>query len=179
MIRTLLTALALACALSSHAWAFTNCPQHYLDGQAPALENPRLGAVELCQGAFATLYDPATRDPVYSAETLTSASVQAAGKVTRGSNFRPDERLPVGQRATLRDYKGSRFDRGHMAPAHDMPDAAAESESFRLSNMIPQNKANNRGAWAAIEESCAHSPCRGSPAAAARCRSSSITGRST
>ena len=161
-------ALALMASLASPVLAETACPQHYAGGQPPALtDHPPLPQggdehllitssagerVELCQRAFATLYDPVRRDPVYAAEVLTSASVQAAGKVVRGSDFRADERLPAESRATLRDYRGGRFDRGHMAPAHDMPDAAAESESFRLSNMVPQAKANNRGPWAGIEE---------------------------
>lgn len=130
-----------------------DCDGLYLDGQRPALTSPPVSATELCQSAFADLYDPARRSPIYAAETLTSVSVQAAGKIARGHDFRPDERLKPAERAVLRDYRASRFDRGHLAPAADQPSVPAESESFRLSNMVPQDKANNRGAWAGIEES--------------------------
>jgi endonuclease G len=39
-----------------------------------------------------------------------------------------------------------------MSPDGDMPDAAAEHESFRLANTVPQDVRLNRGLWARIEE---------------------------
>jgi endonuclease G len=38
-----------------------------------------------------------------------------------------------------------------MSPNGDMPDRESQHESFALTNMVPQNAANNRHLWAAIE----------------------------
>ena len=48
MLRPLLTAVALLCALASPAMAETVCPQFFLDGKAPVLTQPVDGAIELC-----------------------------------------------------------------------------------------------------------------------------------
>lgn len=51
------------------------------------------------------------------------------------------------------DYKGSGYDRGHLAPASDMGwSSIAMKESFYYSNMSPQNPSFNRGIWKKLEE---------------------------
>ena len=74
--------------------------------------------------------------------------------IERTEDFRPDSDLLPGQRAELEDYKGSGYDRGHLAPAADMArDAQTMSESFLLSNMTPQAGVGfNRGIWKKLEE---------------------------
>jgi len=73
------------------------------------------------------------------------------GLADRKDNFREDPLVPSGS-AQLIDYKGSGFDRGHLAPAAVMK--ASElcmSESFYLSNMSPQVPGFNRGIWKELE----------------------------
>ena len=54
--------------------------------------------------------------------------------------------------ASLPDYKGSGYDRGHLAPAGDMKwSTTAMSESFYMSNMSPQEPSFNRGIWNRLE----------------------------
>ena len=109
--------------------------------------------IPLCFEAFAVLHSGVTRTPLYAAEHLTRASVAAARTVARDDSFHEEARLPEDQRAALEDYVRSGFDRGHLAPAGDMPTIGAQAESFSLANIVPQNRVLNRGLWADIEES--------------------------
>jgi endonuclease G len=69
----------------------------------------------------------------------------------RKDNFRSDPKVKTGS-AALSDYKGSGYDRGHLAPAADFKwSATAMSESFYMSNMSPQVPGFNRGIWKNIE----------------------------
>jgi endonuclease G len=52
-----------------------------------------------------------------------------------------------------RDYSGSGYTRGHLAPAADMAfDSVAMRESFFMSNISPQVRAFNNGIWRELEE---------------------------
>lgn len=60
-------------------------------------------------------------------------------RTSRKDNFREDPLVNTGS-ATLSDYKGSGYDRGHLVPAGSIAfDELAMSESFFMSNMSPQN----------------------------------------
>lgn len=74
------------------------------------------------------------------------------GTVSRTDNFRSDPSISTGS-ASLADYRGSGYDRGHLAPAGDMKwDRIAMSQSFLMSNMSPQSPSFNRGIWKKLEE---------------------------
>ena len=61
------------------------------------------------------------------------------GNTERTKAFTADPELKAFQRSEPEDYKGSGFDRGHMAPAADMKtDQEEMEESFLLSNITPQ-----------------------------------------
>ena len=105
----------------------------------------------LCNDGFAVTASSVTRGALWSAERLTRASVEAARRIPRENRFHPDVRLPPGGRAELADYARSGFDRGHMAPSGDMPDAQSQQQTFSLANMVPQAPALNRGPWERIE----------------------------
>jgi len=71
--------------------------------------------------------------------------------IGRTDNFRPDPRVSKGT-AQLSDYRGSGFDRGHLAPAADMKyTGTSMSESFFMSNISPQTPSFNRQIWRKIE----------------------------
>lgn len=143
----------LAVSITAQA-ASTQCPQHYLKGQAPDFINAKLkqGTQEMCNEAFVAMHSSISKTPLWSAEHLTPDSVAAARTMERHNDFHPDDRLSIGQRAELNDYKRSGYDRGHMAPSGDMPSSQAQFESFSLANMVPQAPKLNQGLWSDIEE---------------------------
>ena len=70
---------------------------------------------------------------------------------SRKDSFRPDPEVSTGS-ATDDDYRGSGFDRGHLAPAGDMKfSKEAMKDTFFFSNMTPQPANFNRGKWAQLE----------------------------
>ncbi|MFY7990881.1 MAG: DNA/RNA non-specific endonuclease [Fluviicola sp.] len=76
---------------------------------------------------------------------------ECGGDEERSSSFYPDPKVSTGS-ATNEDYKGSGYDRGHLAPAGDMGySAKTMRESFYYSNMSPQNPSFNRGIWKKLE----------------------------
>jgi endonuclease G len=129
------------------------CPHFFPHGSAPDLINPKLGPKtrELCYSAFAVLHSGITRTPLWAAEHLTRKGLDAAVATERKDTFHEESKLPIDERADLDDYARSGFDRGHLAPAADMPDERAQHESFSLANMIPQDPQSNRGLWSGIE----------------------------
>ena len=73
------------------------------------------------------------------------------GTAVRKDNFRADYNVST-KSASPYDYKGTGYDRGHLAPAGDMKiNSVAMSESFFMSNISPQNPSFNRGGWKKLE----------------------------
>ena len=75
------------------------------------------------------------------------------GSTPRQDDYRTDDTLPATlPQALLSDYSNSGFDRGHMCPSADRTlTTTANSQTFYLSNMVPQAANNNRGPWADLE----------------------------
>ena len=146
----LLAASLVLCTSATFAAdaGFGSCPQ-FFPGKPPLVsEESRLAVRELCFDAFAVLYSGVSKTPVFAVERLTRDQLADARDERRTGRFFADARLRSKERATLDDYRGSGFDRGHMAPAADMQTAQAMAQSFSLANMVPQSPENNRGAWA-------------------------------
>lgn len=106
----------------------------------------------LCRKGYLLSHSSENKTPIWVIEHLTGE--KASGIVPRYNKFQPDPDLYEGERAELSDYKGSNYDRGHMAPAADMKwDQQAMEECFYLSNMVPQvGKGMNQGIWARLED---------------------------
>lgn len=142
--------LALLCA-SSTAIANpidTKCPTHVMWGapQIPLEGNNQY----LCRGEYAVNLNYKTKVPYFVVEHIIAKNINS--DVKRQNDFREDPEVPVKYRTTLKDYANGKYDRGHMAPAGDFTsDSKFMSESFLLSNMMPQTPGNNRGIWNVLE----------------------------
>ena len=140
-------AFALACSGASNATEnFSSCLRFFANGKPP-LVAARPTHRALCYDAFAILHSGESKTAVYVAEKLSRQSIADADE-KRSNRFFADARLRSSERAELHDYQGSGFDRGHLAPAADMPTAQAMAQSFSLANMVPQAPEHNRGVWA-------------------------------
>ncbi len=70
----------------------------------------------------------------------------------RVDNFRPDPAVKS-RTASLEDYRGSGYDRGHLLPVADRAfDAELADETFYMSNITPQARQFNQGIWRELEE---------------------------
>src|SRR5437660_639998 len=92
------------------------CEEHFFASDTPATvparadETPRT----LCFSQFALSHSGVTKTPVWVAEHLTRARVNKAARIARKNSFHAEKRLPKGERAEMKDYKGAGYDRGHM-----------------------------------------------------------------
>ncbi len=157
-MKKLLTAFGLLLLSAISAAQTTACLEHFANRIAPEFTRPALQkkTIGLCFEAFALMHSGVSRTPLWVAEKLTRESLSRARSVQREDKFHAEETLPSEDRAELHDYAHSGFDRGHMAPAADMPTLNAQHESFSLSNIVPQQRQNNQILWAAIEGATRH-----------------------
>ena len=139
--------LALVPAL---VWAgiTEQCPQFTVSGAPVYRAQP--GDQEICHLNYAVIHRCSVKAPVAVFEHLTVDAM--SGPARRRDDFRPDPYVAPECRAQLSDYAGNPYDRGHMAPAaNNTQSAEIMSESFFLSNMVPQVPNNNRGIWKQLE----------------------------
>lgn len=107
------------------------------------------GEQQIAHTGYLLSYNEEAEQPSWVAYQLTRDEVN--GSISRADNFRIDPAVITGS-ATLDDYRGSGYDRGHLCPAADQKwSAQAMDDSFYLSNMSPQTGAFNRGIWGSLE----------------------------
>lgn len=78
------------------------------------------------------------------------------GSASRQNDFRADTTLPSSwYQVGSTDYQYSGFDRGHLCPSADRTLSVDDnSNTFFMTNMMPQAPSNNRYAWANLENYC-------------------------
>lgn len=99
---------------------------------------------------FTLLYNETHEQASWVAYELTKEETNKIYE--RTDKFLVDPKVKTGT-ANDKDYAGSGYDRGHLAPASDMGwSATVMAESFYYSNMSPQTPSFNRGVWKRLEE---------------------------
>lgn len=140
----------LLCGLAASMPGWANqpyCPSILLEGVPQTSERLRL----ICRDGYALGHSPSFKMSRWVVERLRADALY--GDEPRDNSFQEDSALPSAERATLSDYRGSGCDRGHLAPAGDFTrDARLMTESFFLSNMVPQEPSHNRGVWMVLEK---------------------------
>ncbi len=100
----------------------------------------------LVNNAYALSYNNSRGAANWVAWRITETDFGAA---ERQNDFRPDPNLPkTFARITPADYTGSGFDRGHLCPSADRSSSPeANSQTFFMTNIIPQTPDLNRNVW--------------------------------
>lgn len=122
------------------------CPQFTVNGTPQYQPHP--GDQEICHLNYAVIHRCDVKSPVAVFEHLSMEDL--TGPAKRKDNFHPDPSVAPQCSATLADYAtiGNKYDRGHMSPsANNTQNTEVMSESFDLSNIVAQEKTNNRGGW--------------------------------
>ena len=103
----------------------------------------------LDRGEFLVGWSDTLKHPVWVAYHVKKEAVFPASRL---SSFTQDRTVPAAPRPDA--YKGSGYDRGHMAPNYAIVTRYGEAEqrqTFQMSNIAPQSPALNRGVWREIE----------------------------
>ncbi|MEM0554796.1 MULTISPECIES: DNA/RNA non-specific endonuclease [Aeromonas] len=143
-INKLILAIILTLSASPLLAAHWECHDHVRFGI------PSESDQKLCREGYAAGYNYDHKVSEWVSYRMTAES--ARGPIPRKDAFAEDKEIPVAYRATLSDYKGSGYDRGHQAPAADMKSTKTTmQQSFLLSNMTPQFGKLNQKAWNVLE----------------------------
>src|SRR5450830_1004427 len=92
MSRTPTFALYLVAFFSTSTWAATECREQFAAGVPPTVINVKLQTrtQEVCFESYAVLHSGISRTPLYSAEHLARANVEAAKTLSRHDSFHPE-----------------------------------------------------------------------------------------
>jgi endonuclease G len=115
----------------------------------PSLDNLRIF------DNYVLSYDRRNRVPNWVYEHITFSGLKPAEDVDRGkSEFKEDSVFHPYFRSTNQDYRGSGYDRGHMAAAANHRSSQNfMDQTFVLSNIAPQvGKGFNRDKWSDLEK---------------------------
>lgn len=96
-------------------------------------------------------YSRFLQESIGAAWRLDPGDIASETGVRRSDDYKADATI-LGENAELSDYVGSDYDRGHLAPAEDQGiSKKTMSESFLLTNTVPQTHKLNGGQWQQLE----------------------------
>lgn len=145
---TALNRVSIPLSPAEQALAEEKCPFGLPERDPAWIFGPTL---MVARPGYALEHSSGDKIPLWVCEYVEPADI--TGNAKRRDKFEPDPKLPPGQRAELADYKGSGYDRGHMAPAANQKNSQKRNdETFYLSNMAPQIGVGfNRHKWEHLE----------------------------
>lgn len=131
----------------------------HLYGGAPAVTSGPNAALlrTLVNRGYVVGYNDARRNAAWAAYHVCDLP-ELAAPPPRPDTFAVDRRTVA--RVTPDAYTGSGYDRGHLAPNYAIATrygAAAQEETFLMSNITPQRHALNAGLWKELEQKIATS----------------------
>ncbi len=148
------TFIYVVCLVLLGQWAFANpideqCADHVHPYGAPV--STITHSQYVCHLNYATHFRYDTKVSEFVVYRIDAEDI--SGSARRRDNFRADPTIDPAFNASLDDYAGSGYDRGHLSPAADNSASAEQmAQSFYLSNMAPQNPSQNRGSWRILED---------------------------
>ena len=102
---------------------------------------------------FEICYNYKLKAPLYTRHIMKYSDLKKQTYSREGLRFFEDVNIPRRYRATLRDYRGSGFDRGHMVSNRSQAfDRKRQKATFVLSNITPQYPNFNRGIFRLTEK---------------------------
>jgi endonuclease G, mitochondrial len=117
-------------------------------GQLPIANQPY---VVLCKSEIAIGYSLDKKTALFVAQKIDPEKVTLPN-ASSSPSFKQDPSVDSNHQASLKDYAGSGYDRGHLAAFEDNNHTLqAAAESSYLTNIIPQNASMNRGIWRVLE----------------------------
>lgn len=152
-----LRAAWLAAAVAAAVFALVRCGGHAADNGcevsaalADSLQQVyAVGLQRVDYKGFRAYYNARWHMPACVAYEITLDESQ--GTLPRAKDWSVDD--TVRGCAATSAFKGSGYDRGHMAPAGDMRwDTLAMRQSFMMTNICPQDHSLNEGDWNRLEE---------------------------
>ena len=102
---------------------------------------------------FTVIFDPKIKSPIIvSYELKAEDTIIKVERASQGA-FKPDPTIGIEYQATKKDYKGSGWHKGHLAPSNDMRRCEEiQRESFYFTNIVPQHPSLNTVHWARLEK---------------------------
>lgn len=129
-------------------------PQNDLPkGNLNYIPTQAIGDEQINHTYFSVSYSSKHQNPEWVAYELTNKRLSNSAEERR--SFKDDPETESDAKSDV--YSETGYDRGHLAPAHDMAfNETAMEECFYMTNISPQDPDFNRGIWKSLETKVRH-----------------------
>lgn len=106
--------------------------------------------VKICNKEYISYFSKELKIPVAVVEKLEPEDF-TDNKAGRTNDFRVDPRIPSRYQLSPKQYVRSKYDKGHLAASSNTSDKRTVSQSYLMTNIVPQDPQLNRGTWKNME----------------------------